>query len=70
MNDVCLLQVGVTTRLLFDGEKDPAIRQRHKTGGLHGYGHTGLLDEYVYTVYTMVLYFQVMGTQQKTLAQV
>lgn len=43
--DVCLFQVGVRTRLLLDSEKDPALRQRHTTGGLHRSGRTGLLDE-------------------------
>lgn len=48
-SESCLsvFQVGVRTRLLFDGDKDPAIQQRHKTGGLYRFGHTGLLDEYV-----------------------
>lgn len=45
VNDACLFQVGDRIRLLFNGEKDSTVQQRHKTGGLHRYGHTGLLDE-------------------------
>ncbi|XP_026158699.1 dynein heavy chain domain-containing protein 1 isoform X2 [Mastacembelus armatus] len=37
--------VGDGSKLLFDGEKDAAIQQRHQTGGLHRYGYTRLPDE-------------------------
>lgn len=46
-----MFQMGDGSRLLHNGEKDPAVRQGHPTGGLHRYDHPGLFDEYVYTVH-------------------
>lgn len=45
-----VFQMGDTTKLLCESEKDGSVQRGHETGGLHGYGHPGLLDEYVHSV--------------------
>lgn len=61
-HNFCVFQMGDTTKLLHNSEKHPSVPRGHETGGLHWYGHPGLLDEYVWEVR---LDFQILELNQR-----